>query len=69
MFATISWAGDLLTIGSLLANPELYELKIVQGEGIVSDHRLNHCIGNVTKLEKCIQYFVVKDDTGAVDWE
>lgn len=66
LFATISWASDLLKIGSLLANPESYKMRIVQVEGIVSGYRMNHFIGSVTKLEKCTQYFIVEDDTGAM---
>jgi hypothetical protein len=66
LFATISWASDLLKIGSLLANPESYKLRIVQVEGIVSGYRMNHFIGRNSMLEKCTQYFMVEDDTGAM---
>ena len=67
VFATISWASDLVNIGSLLANPESYQMKIVRVDGMVSGHQMNHFIGNVTKLEKCIQHFTVTDDTGTMD--
>jgi len=67
LFATVSWAGDLLKIGSLLAYPESYNAKIVQVEGSVTGYRMDHFIGNMTKLEKCIQYFMVKDDTGTIN--
>jgi hypothetical protein len=67
LLATVSWASDLVNISSLLANPESYKMKLIRVDGVVSNHRMNHFIGNVTKLEKCIQHFTVKDDSGVID--
>ncbi len=67
LFAPISWAGDVVKINSLLTDPESYKMKIVRVEGMVIGHRMNHFIGNVTKLEKCIQQFMVRDDTGTIN--
>src|SRR5215831_20436167 len=36
LFATFAWA-DVLKIGSLLTNPELYAMKIIRLTGVVSD--------------------------------
>jgi len=33
----------------------------------VSGYRMNHFIGNRTKLEKCIQEFSVEDETGTIN--
>lgn len=60
-------AGDVVKIGSLLEDPTGYNMKLVQVEGVVTAHQMNHFIGNVTKLEKCIQRFLVKDDTGTIE--
>ena len=42
LFASLSWAGNVLNLGALLANPESYQLKIVRVEGIVANLRLKH---------------------------
>lgn len=67
LFAGLSLAGDLVKISSLLADPRGYNMKLVNVEGVVVAHRMNHFIGSVSKLEKCIQNFIVKDDTGTID--
>jgi hypothetical protein len=36
LFATFSWAGNVLKIGALLANPELYQSKTVRVTGVLS---------------------------------
>ena len=64
--ASLAWATDLLKISSLLADPRGYNMRLVRVEGIVLDHRIEHFIGNFSKLEKCIQQFMVKDDTGSI---
>ncbi len=62
-----SWAGDPVKIGSLHADPRAYNLKLVNVDGVVVAHRMNHFIGSMSKLEKCIQNFALKDDTGTID--
>jgi hypothetical protein len=42
-------------------------MKVVQVEGMVRNYRMNHFIGERSKLEKCIQAFSVEDETGTVD--
>jgi hypothetical protein len=64
--ASLAWATDVLKISSLLADPIGYNMKIVRVEGVVLGHQMQHFIGNVTKLEKCIQRFIVKDDTASI---
>lgn len=64
--ATLSWAGDLLKLGSLQAESESYKLKNVRVEGLVTGHRINHFTGNEMKRETCIHYFTVRDDTGSM---
>src|SRR6202795_4285720 len=64
--ASLPWATDVLKISSLLADPTGYNMKLVRVEGVVLDHQMQHFIGNFTKLEKCIQRFMVKDDTASI---
>jgi hypothetical protein len=64
--ASLAWATDLSKISSLLADPTGYNMRLVRVEGMVLDHQIQHFIGNFTKLEKCIQRFMVKDDTASI---
>ena len=64
--ASLAWATDVLKISSLLADPIGYNMKLVRVEGVVLGHQMQHFIGNVSKLEKCIQRFMVKDDTASI---
>ncbi len=66
LLATGTWAAEPVKISSLLTYPEAHKMKVVQVEGTVSRYRLNHFIGNRTKLEKCIQDFSLADDTGTI---
>lgn len=67
LVANLAWAADVVKIGSLLADPRGYTMKLVHVEGVVTAHQMNHFIGSVSKLEKCIQRFLVKDDTGSIE--
>jgi hypothetical protein len=67
LLAGLSWAGEPVKIGSLLADPRGYNMKLVNVEGVVTASQMNHFIGSVSKLEKCVQRFLVKDDTGTID--
>src|SRR5215510_2660130 len=64
--AKISGAADTVKISSLLADPTGYNMKLVRVEGTVVGLQMQHFIGNVTKLEKCVQRFMLKDETGAI---
>ncbi len=66
LFAPAGWAAEPVKIDSLITYPEAYKMKVVQVEGTVRNYRMNHFIGNNTKLEKCIQTFSVEDETGTV---
>jgi len=67
LVAGLAWAGEPVTIGSLHADPRGYNLKLVNVDGVVVGHRMNHFIGSMSKLEKCVQNFALKDDTGTID--
>lgn len=67
LLASALWAAEPVKINFLFMYPEAYKMKVVQVEGTVRNYRMNHFIGNNTKLEKCIQVFSVEDETGAVD--
>lgn len=67
LFAPAVGAAEPVKINSLLTYPEAYKMKVVQVEGTVRNYRMNHFIGERTKLEKCIQQFSVEDETGTVD--
>ena len=66
LFASLSWAGSVLKLGSLLANPDSYQSKIVRVEGIVAKHQLKHIKGRAKNVDKCVQSFTVTDETGAM---
>lgn len=61
-----AWAAEPVKISSLETYPEAYKMKVVQVEGTVSGYQMHHFIGNNTKLEKCIQNFMVDDGTGTI---
>jgi len=66
LFASLSWAGNVLKLGALLAKPESYQLKVVRVEGIVTNHQLKHIKGWAKNVDKCVQSFTVTDETGAM---
>ena len=67
LFATFSWAGNVLKIGSLLANQALYQSKTVRVTGIVSDDpEVKRFKGWMDNAKKCVQFFTVKDETGSI---
>lgn len=59
-------AAEPVKINSLVTYPEMYKMKVVQVEGTVNNYRMNHFIGERTKLEKCVQDFAVDDGTGMI---
>ncbi|NGZ04510.1 MAG: hypothetical protein CV090_15820 [Nitrospira sp. WS238] len=64
--APTAWAAEPVKISSLETYPEAYKMKVVQVEGTVSGYQMHHFIGSNTKLEKCIQDFLVDDGTGTI---
>ncbi len=66
LLVTTTWAAEPVKISSLQTYPEAYKMKVVQVEGTVSGYQMNHFIGNNSKLEKCIQYFLIDDGTGTI---
>ncbi|GKS64926.1 hypothetical protein YTPLAS72_22300 [Nitrospira sp.] len=64
--APTAWAAEPVKISSLETYPEAYKMKVVQVEGTVSGYQMHHFIGSNTKLEKCIQDFMVDDGTGMI---
>lgn len=59
--ANASWAGTLLTTGSLLAKPELYQSQVVRVSGVIANHKMRR-----SGFHKCIQSFTMKDGTGSI---
>jgi hypothetical protein len=66
LFALPAWSAEPVKISSLFTYPEAYKMKVVQVEGTVQNYQMDHFIGERTKLEKCIQNFLVDDGTGTV---
>ena len=64
--ACVVRAADPVTISSLQAYPEAYKMKVVQVTGSVSGYQMQHFIGSNSKLEKCIQNFLVDDGSGII---
>lgn len=63
----VAEAADPVTISSLQAYPEAYKMKVVQVTGMVSGYQMQHFIGSNSKLEKCIQNFLVDDGSGMIE--
>lgn len=61
LVATVSWAGTVLDVASLLDNPESYQFEFVRVTGIVVDHRIHRWGGN-----RCVQSFTLQDATGSI---
>lgn len=59
--ATLSFAGTVVDVGSLLDNPDAYQSKAVRVTGTVSNHKIQRGV------TKCFQLFTLEDDTGSVD--
>lgn len=64
---SVARAADPVTISSLQAYPEAYKMKVVQITGMVSGYQMHHFIGSNSKLEKCIQNFLVDDGSGMIE--
>lgn len=64
--ASMAWAADPVKVSSLQTYPDAYKMKVIQIEGTVSGYRMDHFIGSNSKLEKCIQNFLVDDGTGTI---
>jgi len=62
----VAWAADPVSINSLQAYPEAYKMKVVQVTGMVSGYQMQHFIGSSSKLEKCVQNFLVDDGSGMI---
>ncbi|MFO0697812.1 MAG: hypothetical protein U0236_01170 [Nitrospira sp.] len=63
----VAQAADPVTISSLQAYPEAYKMKVVQVTGVVSGYQMHHFIGHNTKIEKCIQNFLIDDGSGMIE--
>ncbi len=64
--ATLSWAGAVLDVGVLLAEPEAYQSKVVRVAGVVTKHQLRHLRGEASQVDKCFQLFTLNDQTGSI---
>jgi cytochrome c-type biogenesis protein CcmE len=63
----VARAADPVTISSLQAYPDAYKMKVVQVTGMVSGYQMHHFIGNSSKMEKCVQNFLVDDGSGTIE--
>lgn len=63
----VAQAADPVSISSLQAYPEAYKMKVVQVTGMVSGYQMHHFIGSSSKMEKCIQNFLVDDGSGMIE--
>jgi hypothetical protein len=64
--ATGSWAGSLLDLGSLQADPEAYQSKVVRVTGTVTKHKMRHLRREESHVDRCFQLFTLTDDTGSM---
>ncbi|MGC4095899.1 MAG: hypothetical protein QM706_02170 [Nitrospira sp.] len=67
LFTSVAWAAEPVKINSLFTYPEAYKMKVVEVAGTVHNYRMNHFIGERSKLEKCVQIFSIEDETGTID--
>jgi len=61
--ATLSWAGTVPDLGSLLDNPDSYQSQVVRVTGVVVNHKIRR------GLRKCFQSFTLEDETGSIEAE
>ena len=61
LVATLSFAGSVADVGSLLDDPNTYQSKAVRVTGTVSNHKIQRGV------TKCFQLFTLEDDTGSID--
>ena len=61
LVATLSSAGTVAEVGTLLDNPDSYQSKTVRVTGTVSNHKIQRGV------MKCFQLFTLEDDTGSID--
>jgi 2,3-bisphosphoglycerate-independent phosphoglycerate mutase len=61
LVATLSSAGTVTDVASMLDSPESYQSKTVRVTGTVSNHKLQRGV------TKCFQSFTLEDDTGSID--
>ena len=66
LLVSIVCAAEPVKISSLETYPEAYQMKVVQLEGTVSGYQMSHFIGSHSKMEKCIQNFILDDGTGTI---
>jgi cytochrome c-type biogenesis protein CcmE len=59
--ATVSWAGTVHDVGSLIDNPDSYQSQEVRVTGTVSNHKIRR------GLNKCFQLFTIEDETGSIE--
>lgn len=63
---SVTWAAEPVSISSLQAYPEAYKMRVVQVTGMVSGYQIHHFIESSSKLEKCVQNFLVDDGSGLI---
>jgi cytochrome c-type biogenesis protein CcmE len=61
LVATISSAGTVPDVGSLLDHPDSYRSQDVRVTGTVSNHKIRR------GTTKCFQSFTLEDDTGSIE--
>ena len=61
LVASVSRAGGVHDVGSLLDNPASYQSQDVRVTGTVYNHKIRRGIS------KCFQQFTIEDDTGSIE--
>ena len=61
LVATISWAGTVHNVGSLLDDPDSYQSQVVRVTGTVYNHKIRR------GMNKCFQLFVIEDHAGSIE--
>lgn len=61
LFTALSGASTIVSLSSLLDDPESYQSELVRVSGIISNHRIRRW-----GARKCFQSFTVRDGTGSI---
>ena len=61
LVATLSWAGTVQDVRSLLDDPGAYQSKVVRVTGTVYNHKMRR------GMNKCFQLFTIEDEAGSIE--
>ena len=61
LVSSLSWAGSVLEVATLLEHPDSYQSQVVRVTGTVYNHKIRRGV------TKCFQLFTLEDETGSIE--